>query len=111
MIKYLNIRLPDDPLIKTRLKKKLSEYEKRLEKLKKDCKHNNPDLACNSSPGYKAQIVRRLITVGEVKTPDMAKEIKEEFGTIDFDKFNNAAKVIFDYCRTGGQNVKSGSGF
>jgi hypothetical protein len=111
MIKYLNIRLPDDPLIKIRLKKKLTEYEKRLEKLKQECKHNNPELAFNSSPGYKAQIVRRLITVGEVKTPEMAKEIKEEFGTLDFDMFNNAAKVIYDYCRTGGKNVRSGTGF
>lgn len=111
MIKQLTIRMPDDPQIKNKLKKKLFDYEKRIQKLREKCKHNNPELACNSSPGYKAQIVRRLITVGEVRTSEMVKEIKEEFGTLDCDMFNNAAKVIYDYCRTGGKNVKSGSGF
>ncbi len=111
MIKNLTIRLSNDPEIKNKLKKKLFDYEKRIQKLKQECTHNNPELALNSSPGYKALIVRRLITVGEVKTPEMAKEIKEEFGTLNVELFNNATKVIYDYCRTGGKNVKSGSGF
>ena len=111
MIKHLTIRLPNNPEIKNKLKKKLFDYERRIQKIKQEQKHNNPELALNSSPGYKAEIVRRLITVGEVRTPEMAKEIKEEFGTLDYDLFNNAVKVIYDYCRTGGKNVKNGSGF
>ena len=111
MIKHLTIRLPGDPEIKNKLKKKLFDYERRIQKIKQEHKHDNPVLALNSSPGYKAEIVRRLITVGEVKTSEMAKEIKEEIGTLDVELYNNAAKVIYDYCRTGGKNVKSGSGF
>jgi hypothetical protein len=60
-------------------------------------------------PGYKALIIRRLFSAGEVETTRVAFEIKEEFGKLDPDLFNTAARVIYDYCKTGGRNVKKGS--
>lgn len=109
MIDALKIKMPDNPEIKNQLKKKLTEYNNRVQKIKKECTHGNPQLCYNSMPGYKALIIRRLFSVGEVETKRMASEIKEEFGKLEPNLFNTAARVIYDYCKTGGKNVKKGT--
>ena len=111
MIKSIKIILPKNQKAKAKLKKKLHEYEKRVEKLKKACKTDNPDITYNSFTGYKALITRRLCQRGEVQSREFAEELKEEFGRLDPDTYNNAIGVIYDYCNTGGKNVKNGTGF
>ena len=75
--------MPDNPDVKSRLKKKLAEYTNRVEKIKKQCTHGNPELCYNSMPGYKALIIKRLFAMGEVDTMKIAFEIKEEFGRLN----------------------------
>jgi len=111
MFVSIKIELPQDQEIRSKLRKKLIEYEKRVIRLKKRSDFSNPDLAYNSLPGYKALIVRHLFHNKEVQTDQMVRELQEEFGKLDPDMFNRAAHVISDYCRTGGKNVKKGSGF
>jgi hypothetical protein len=110
MIESLKIKMPDNPEIKDQLRKKFSEYTHRVQKIKEQCTHGNPELCYNSMPGYKAFIIRRLFSLGEVDTARMAFEIKEEFGKLDTNLFNTAARVIYDYCKTGGKNVTKASG-
>ena len=111
MIKSIKIILPENQKAKAKLKKKLHEYEKRVDKLKKACACDNPDITYNSFTGYKALITRRLCQCGEVQSCELAEELKEEFGRLDTDTYNNAVGVIYDYCQTGGRNVKNGTGF
>jgi hypothetical protein len=106
MIDSLKIKMPDNPEFKNKLRKKFTEYTNRVQKIKKECTHGNPQLSYNSMPGYKALIIRRLFSVGEVETKRLASEIKEEFGKLDPNLFNTAARVIYDYCKTGGKNLK-----
>jgi len=111
MIKSIKIILPKNQKAKAKLEKKLHEYEKRVEKLKAACNTDNPDITYNSFTGYKALIARRLCQRGEVQSRELAEELKEEFGRLDPDTYNNAVGVIYDYCQTGGKNVKKGTGF
>ncbi len=106
MIKPFKIMLPDSAPLQKKLKKKLSEYEKRVSVLKKKLYANNPDLSYITLPGFKALIARRLYQRGEVNTQELAKELIEEYGRVDSDEFNTAAGVINDYCKTGGKKVK-----
>jgi len=101
--------MPDNPDVKNHLRKKFAEYTQRVQKIKKNCKHGNPELSYNSMPGYKALIIRCLFNSGEVETKKIAHEIREEFGKLDSNLFNSAARVIYDYCETGGKNVKKKS--
>ncbi len=110
MIKPFKITLPENIKLQNKLKKKLSEYEKRVGKLKKKLYMNNPELSYNSIPGFKALITKRLYLRGEVETQELAKEIIEEYGRVDNDEFNAAASVINDYCETGGKKLKKGTG-
>ena len=111
MIKSIKIFLPQNRAAKARLEKKLNEYERRVEQLKKACPFDNPDISYNSFNGYKALLARRLCLRGEVNSLELAQELKEEFGSLDTDSYNNAVRVIYDYCHTGGKNVRNGTGF
>ena len=111
MIESFKIIMPDNPEVKSRLRKKFTEYTHRVQRIKNECTHGNPELCYNSMPGYKALIIKRLFSMGEVDTMRIAFEIKEEFGRLNPTMFNSAARVIQDYCSTGGRNVKNGSGF
>ena len=106
MIKPLKIILPENAQVKTKLQKKLSEYEQRVAWLKKKKHAANPELSYISIPGFKALITRRLYQRGEVETQKLAQEIVEEYGRLDPDEFNAAAGVIHDYCETGGKKLK-----
>lgn len=108
MIKPFKIILPENSSLQNKLKKKLFEYEKRVSYLKKKIYSHNPDLSYMSLPGFKALITRRLYQRGEVHTQELAKELIEEYGRVNYDEFNTAAGVINDYCETGGKKVKKG---
>jgi hypothetical protein len=106
MIKSIKIIMPDNPEIKNFLKREFVEYTGRVEKIKQLHPEYNPQLYYDSIPGYKAFIIKSLLSFGKVETKQIASEIKEEFGWLDTRLFNLAAKVIYDYCNTGGKNVK-----
>ncbi len=111
MIKPFKIILPANTGLQKKLKKKLSEYDKRVSVLKKKIYTHNPDLSYISIPGLKALITRRLYQRGEVHTQELAQELIEEYGRVNSEEFNAAAGVINDYCETGGKKVKKGTGF
>lgn len=111
MIESFKIVMPKNPEIKEKLQKKFVEYSNRIQKIKKECPHDNPELCYNTMSGYKAMILKRLLNLGEVETMQIAFEMKEEFGKLNPKLFNSAARVINDYCVTGGKNVTKGSGF
>ncbi len=108
MVKKRKIILPEKPEVLNRLQKKVSEYQNRL--MKKNSS-DNPAALYSTLTGYKAVIAKRLIQRGQVDTYVLSKELQEEYGFIDFRAFNDAAGVIEDYCRTGGKNVRKGTGF
>ncbi len=105
MIKKTTIRLPENPKMLTRMKKKVKEYQHRLARLKKTKSFANPIQADSTITAYKAVIARRLTQQGEVDIYALSQELREEYGYLDFDAFNNAAGVIEDYCETGGKHV------
>ena len=105
MIKKTKIRLPENPKLLTRMKTKLKEYQRRLARLKKTKSFKNPVQADSTITGYKAFIARRLTQQGEVDTYVLSRELREEYGYVDLEAFNNAAGVIEDYCKTGGKHV------
>ena len=111
MIESFKIVMPKNPEIKEKLQKKFAEYSNRIQKIKNKCAHDNPELSYNTMTGYKTMILERLLSYGEVETMQIAFEMKEEFGKLDPKMFNSAARVINDYCMTGGKNVTKGSGF
>ncbi len=111
MVKKRKIVLPNNPQIKSRLQKKIAEYQKRVLRMKRSNQYKNPDMVYTTAAGYKALIAQRLTQCGAVDTEELSKELREEYGFLDFNAFNNAAGVIDDYCKTGGKNVVKGSGF
>lgn len=108
MVKKRKIILPDQPEVLSRLQKKISEYQNRLMQ-KNGSEH--PEALYSTLTGYKAVIAQRLTQRGQVDTYALSKELQEEYGYVDSLAFNNAAGVIEDYCRTGGKNVRKGTGF
>lgn len=111
MIESFKIVMPQNPEVKAKLIKKCDEYMKRVQKIKNQGAHSHPELSYNTMPGYKAMILNRLLSSGEVETRQIASEMREEFGKLNHSMFNSAARVINDYCLTGGKNVTKGTGF
>lgn len=105
MIRKTKISLPNSPKLLNRLQKKIKEYQQRLARLKKSKTYTNPVEADSTITAYKVFIAKRLTQQGEVDTYALSQELREEYGYLDFNAFNNAAGVIEDYCKTGGKHV------
>lgn len=89
------------------LKVKLEEYKGRLDP------HKHPDLQLlmHSDSMYKITVLERLISDGSVRTYDLSLEMAEKLGgNFDVELFDKACAVVEDYCKTGGKNLKGGSG-
>jgi hypothetical protein len=103
------ITLPEDELIINALEKKLGEYEGRL----KPFEYVHPEEARKNSHYidalYKSIILKKLFEAGSVGTFELAEDIAKNQGFFYEDKYNNAAGVIDDYCKTGGKNTSKGS--
>lgn len=85
------------------LRAKLAEYELRL----------NPYAAPETQMGTvcKTTVLQRLLRDGRVVTWDLCRELRATFGTgFSPDAFINACRVIEDYCQTGGQTNRGGTG-
>ena len=100
---YPNIEFPDNIGIVKSLQGKLSEYKERL--------NAQNDGASVTDTNYKIEFLQRLLTDGEVDPNKLMQELKEKYGRLDMESFNNARGVIEDYVWTGGKHVHGGTGF
>ena len=107
------IELPKDPEIVQKLQSKLKEYKQRLEekKLKMD-EWAAPEQVFPMLVGtkYKIAVLEKVLKDGEIKTFKLSRELEEQDGQFDKHAFNNACTVIEDYCKTGGKNIRGGTG-
>ncbi len=109
------IVLPEDELGRRTLKDKLQEYRGRLEEIKKQNPNMHPELIRRISVvggglGYRIDILESLLRDGELDAHQFSLELNRRDGFLDVGGYNTAAAIVDDYCRTGGKNVKGGTG-
>ncbi|MBI1975038.1 MAG: hypothetical protein HYS57_01605, partial [Parcubacteria group bacterium] len=99
------IVLPDDETRKQQLRDKLTQYKGRVHP------YRAPELQMNMDTICKIAVLERLLCDGQVSTWDLSREMAKTYGSgFDVNAFNNACGVIEDYCKTGGQNLRGGTG-
>jgi len=116
---YLNewVNLPDVPALKIRLKDKLKEYQKRIEKYKHEYAVDSVGIVVDRDDNlldaiYKHAIVKALLDDGKVNIAALRAQLKRDFkGHMLDDLFTNAVSVIDDYMRTGGAHTSGASQF
>lgn len=116
---YLNewVALPDVPALKTRLQHKLGEYQKRIEKYKREYVVDSVGIVVDRDDNlldaiYKKSIVKALLDDGKVNISELRERLKRDFkGYLLDDLFTNAVNVIDDYLRTGGAHTTGASKF
>ncbi len=116
---YLNecVLLPDNPALKKRLKSKLDEYQKRIEKLKHDYVVDSVGVVVDRDDNlldaiYKQSIVKVLLDEGEVNIGALREQLKLDFkGYLLDDLFSNAVNVINDYLTSSGVHTTGASKF
>jgi hypothetical protein len=97
---------PTDPILKTSLDTKLSEYEMRIKGKGKPWENMHPEAAHNTYPGfrdayYKAYVMKAVINAkGQpVDAWKLSADLVAEHGiTFNVDDFNNACGVVCCYC-------------
>ncbi len=112
------IRLPEDKGRVEQLERKLTEYQGRLERHRKKVRVEHPywspeQINCFlSDTRYKIIVLSRVLKDKKVKTYNLSREIAkgEAEGWFDVDAYQNACGVIDDYCLTGGQRARGGTG-
>lgn len=96
------------------LRKKLEEYEARQEKYA----FIHPDRwgvaqkdNAYKKNAYKKAVLERVLRDRRIETWTISREMAATYEqNFDCDIFNNACGVIKDYCETGGQKVRRGTG-
>lgn len=97
--------LPEDKKRQKQLKIKLAEYKKRLDPYCPLEVEMQMDTIC------KITVLERLLQDGQIKTWDISLEMAKTYGSgFNVDLFNNACGVIEGYCKTGGANLRGGTG-
>ncbi|HEB47227.1 MAG TPA: hypothetical protein ENI22_02050 [Candidatus Pacearchaeota archaeon] len=109
------IVLPEDELGRRTLKNKLDEYKGRLEEIINQNLNMHPELIRKISVksgglGYRIDILESLLKNRELDTYQFSLELNKKDGFFDAESYNTAAAIIDDYCKTGGKNVKGGTG-
>jgi len=111
------VTLPEVPALIIRLKHKLEEYQKRIEKYKRDYAVDSVGIVVDRDDNlldaiYKHAIVKTLLDDGKVNIGTLRAKLKREFkGYMLDDLFTNAVSVIDDYLRTGGAYTTGASQF
>lgn len=111
------VTLPDVPALITRLKLKLEEYQKRIEKYKREYAVDSVGIVVDRDDNlldaiYKHAIVKALLDDGKVNMDTLRAKLKRDFkGYMLDDLFTNAVSVIDDYLRTGGAFTSGASQF
>jgi len=93
--------LPSNKKLLEQLQRKLEEYKNRLDPYK------HPVLL--SDPYCKIAVLERLLKRGKIIPSKIREEIKNE-SWFTAERFYAACWVIDDYCQTGGQNTRGGTG-
>jgi hypothetical protein len=128
---YSPIELPKDEGLVKKLKGKLVEYGKRINDEREKILERNPHIDFNLLSGELATnhssckffILSRLLDRKLVEVDDLFKEYLAESKTAEINLkfregiysyfiycFNNAYKVIKNYCETEGADIKGGTG-
>jgi hypothetical protein len=111
------VSLPNVPALTTRLQHKLDEYQKRIEKYKRDYTVDSVGIVVDRDDNlldaiYKHAIVKALLDDGKVNIGELRTQLKRDFkGHMLDDLFANAVSVIDDYMRTGGAHTSGASQF
>lgn len=105
------IVLPNSADTKGRLEKKLEEYKERIKNKAIEKPYQAPEVIWSTGSGYKLLILEELLREGVVYTWKFSKKLEERFGFVAKEKFDNAAAVIDDYCKTNGTRTYGGTGF
>ncbi len=104
------IKLPEDRTISEALKNKLYQYYEREHSLKSKIEGTQEYAESWQDTKYKIFLVKELLENGVVNISD-AEQIFESEPGFNQRVFREACMVIQDYLKTGGKNVKGGSGF
>ena len=102
------INLPEDQNIVKALQNKLVEYKERLVTQMKQEPYKAPELFADTN--YKIAVLEKLLVEGKVNTYELSRQLKEKYGGVDVASFDNACAVIEDYAKTGGKEVRGGTG-
>ena len=88
---------------------KLIEYQKRLELLTLNS-YLSPEILLNNCSFYKYSILESVLDSGGkgINPDELYFKMKNKYGNLNSELFENAVRVIEDYCKTGGGNVING---
>lgn len=105
---FPKIETPEDIELVKKLQNKFKEYRGRI---RNEIEQNpNRPAELLSDTQYKALILEKLLTEGEVNS-DMRLEFGTKFGGfLDMTELQKAWRVIEDYTKTGGKGIKGGTG-
>jgi hypothetical protein len=100
----VTVKRPDDPAKQAQLQAKLQEYKARIDRWAA------PELQMDTI--CKIAVLEKVLkSEGEVYLPELADEMMAKYGSgFNHYSFNNACSVISDYCLTGGQKTRGGTG-
>lgn len=104
------IELPKDEARVSLLDSKLIEYIERLRKLREENPYKPPESLIFIDLEYKIAILGSLLENGSVNTHNISRELNKKFNGFDKARFENACMVIDDYCKTGGEQTRGGTG-
>jgi hypothetical protein len=107
------IQLPENQELVGKLQAKLVEYKARL-------KEESLALAAKEIPPverppfttatrYKILVLSELLEAGSVNVDRLKRDIEKDEGSLVEHDFDNAWRVIKDYCETGGKNTRKES--
>ena len=97
------ITLPDDADLRSRLERKLEEYQIRVQ--------DHPfSLRIALDSEYKSILIEELLEHGKVATWKVCNELAKKYSYVDSIYFVNACAVINAYCRDGGKELIGGTG-
>lgn len=97
------IVLPTDETRKQQLRDKLVEYKKRM------VPYRAPEMQMNTI--CRTTVLEQLLCDSRVNTWELSQKMAETYGSgFDVNAFNEACGVIEDYCKTGGRNLRGGTG-
>ncbi len=99
---------PENKKILSALESKVHEYQGRVRNLKENMPYMDP---FHSDAGYKSYIGTKLLKHGKIDTEKLSWEITDKKGEIYKDLYDNAARVLEDYIKTGGKYATGGTGF
>ena len=106
------IRLPRDKKRVADLQKKLAEYQRRRsDHLSRMDAYKAPEIWFDTDSEHKIAVLSELIKKGRIGTWALSRRLVERFGIhFDVGAYERACTVIEDYCKTGGANVRGGTG-